>query len=57
MPAVGASELSRASMAKSAPLSALVLSAFSQSMSGGRYMTWITCQPNADLTGGRSCPA
>src|SRR5436190_17997399 len=50
------SELSRASAAKSAPLSDWSLRALRWSMSLGRYMIWITCQPNADWTGGRMSP-
>ena len=55
---VRASELSRARAAKSAPLSSTwSLRAFRWSTSVGRYMTWMTCQPKADLTGGRMSPA
>ena len=56
-PAVGATELSRARMAKSAPLSAWSLSVVRWSASVGRYMTWMTCQPKADLTGSRISPS
>ena len=41
---------------KSAPPSACVLSLAIWSLSGGWYMTWITCQPKADLTGASRSP-
>ena len=56
LPAVSASELSRASAAKSAPPSAWVLSLAIQVASGAWYMTWMTCQPKADFTGASSWP-
>ena len=53
----GAFELSRARTPKSAPSSAWSLSALRWSSSVGWYITWMTCQPKADLTGGRIWPS
>ncbi len=51
------SELSRAASANgSVPPSICCLRVSAHSTSVGKCITWMTCQPNADLTGSSSCP-